>query len=227
MIDLFGKILRNARRASGLGLLDFKQPASCDAAWELLVKGMWRYQWVTNPKPLTPELFETIYDLTQGVTDFLAKLMILGQKHAIQSGLETLDAGVFKHVAATKMKLLLPAIAALRSKDPMKLSKFEDLLPTDEQLERMMIDDVVLGPDRRASLLRQQLEARSAENSIATPGDSSGAKPAAAPKVVSQSSHRTVPLSAGISGHSNPLHALREAKWILGDPFEFVPAYRA
>ena len=51
------------------------------------------------------------------MTDFLAKLMILGQRYAIQANIETLNEQVFRHIADTKLKLLKPAIAALRSGD--------------------------------------------------------------------------------------------------------------
>jgi hypothetical protein len=33
-------------------------------------------------------------------------------------------------------------------------------------------------------------------------------------------------VAATIAGHEQPLQALRDAKWLLDDPFEFVPAYR-
>jgi hypothetical protein len=235
MIELFAKILRNARRASGLGLLDFKQPTRKDAAWELLLQGMWRYQWVKQPVPLSKPLAEKIYELTQGVTDFLAKLMILGQKYAIRSGKETLDESVFEHISATKMKLLQPAIAALRSGDSKQMSKFEDLLPTDDQLQEMMADDVVVVSDRLAVLLRQQYFHDSDESSASADQRQPGVEERdavlpdrqAEQKVMQLPMQRAIPLSAKLSDHSDPLKLLKEAEWILSDPFEFVPVYRA
>ena len=153
MIDLFSNILRNARRVSGQGLFDFKQPTRDDTSWGLLLDAMWKYQWVKRPAELSESLKEHIYDQTQGITDFLAKLMILGQRHAIQSGKETLDENVFRQVAATKMKLLQPALAALRSNDPEQMRLFDDLLPTDVQLAEMMklnVDNL----DSRIAVLR-------------------------------------------------------------------------
>jgi hypothetical protein len=111
MVQLFADVLRNARRACGLGIYDFKQPMEHDPAWDLLVDVIWEYQWVHHVAPLTPEMRSTLYDLTQGVTDFLAKLMILGQRYAIQTGAEILTVESFKHVADTKMKLLKPLLA--------------------------------------------------------------------------------------------------------------------
>lgn len=111
-------------------------------------------QWVRNPAPLTPELRATLYDLTQGVTDFLAKLMILGQRYAIQANIETLNIEVLRHVADTKMKLLKPAIAALRSRDPKAMRKFEDLLPTDVQIDSMMKETSQADVSQCLSILR-------------------------------------------------------------------------
>jgi hypothetical protein len=138
MINLFSDVLRNARRACGIGMYDFRQPKPNDDAWELLIQAIWKYQWVKNPAPLSDDLRATLYDLTQGVTDFLAKFMILGQQYAIRANIETLNRDVFVHIARTKLKLLEPALSALRSKNPAQMSRFEDLLPADFQLEALM-----------------------------------------------------------------------------------------
>jgi hypothetical protein len=242
-------VLRNARRGSGQGLYDFKQPTENDPSWDLLLDAMWDYQWVKQPAPLSENLKRRIYDLTQGVTDFLAKLMILGQRYAIQSGREKLDEGVFEHVAATKMKLLLPAIAALRSGDIERMAKFEDLLPTDVQLEDMMKEDVVVVSDRVSVLRRQRQALISSSTSNTVPGgvadDSTEQEvaelsdQATMPRLVQVTkqrvvqevfqlpSQRPVPLSANLAEHQDPVALLRDSRWILDDPFEFIPVYRA
>src|ERR1700682_2217998 len=129
MIELFSDVLRNARWACGMGLYDFQRPAQDDPAWQLLVEHAWDYQWVRHVEPLTPGIAATLYDLTQGVTDFLIKLLVLGER---------LTRELLEHVANTRLKLLKPAIAALRDVDPRSLLRFEDLLPTDVQIESMM-----------------------------------------------------------------------------------------
>lgn len=248
MVELFSDVLRNARRVSGQGIFDFKQPAPNDAEWELLLDAMWQYQWVKKPVPPSEGLKATIYDLTQGVTDFLAKLMILGQRYAIQSGIETLNEGVFEKIAATKMKLLQPAIAALRSGDHAQMAKFEDLLPTDVQLEEMMKADVFVVSDRISMLRRKQQVVHGNSHSAVAP-----ASPPQSPveqtvtnptdqgvnlevvhsadrrnihEIMKLPSQRPIPLSAKLAGHPDPLLLLKESQWILEDPFEFVPAYR-
>ncbi|GAB3464472.1 hypothetical protein GCM10027321_28380 [Massilia terrae] len=223
MIGLFSTVFRNARRASGLGLLHFEQPDEEDSSWALLVKAVWRYQWVRQVEPLSPAITALLYDLTQGVTDFLTKLMILGQRYAIQSGKERLDATVFKHVAATKMKLLQPALAALRSRDPVRMAKFEDLLPPDDKLAAMMNDDEMVYLGRLALLegLQGKAESKDQESSVEV------ANPPVS--IVSQQASRAtvVTISSTIAEVADPVQVLKDASWLLEDPFEFTPAYRA
>lgn len=243
MIDLVSNILRNARRVSGLGLYDFKQPTEDDSSWGLLLDAMWEYQWVKRPAELTEGLRAQIYDLTQGITDFLAKLMILGQRYAIQSGREKLDEHVFRHVSTTKMKLLQPALAALRSNDPERMRLFDDLLPTDLQLEEMMKMDVDT-VDNRIALLRRKQESLYGKTSSGPPEaqDNTGqetSQPAGEPRVESRAlrggqqgvlplpPQRSIPLSAKLADHPDILALLRKEAWILEQPFEFEPAYRA
>jgi hypothetical protein len=82
MVNLFSDVMRNARRACGLGIYDFKQPMQNDPFWDMLVNVAWSYQWVQKPAPLTPEIRKVLYEHTQGITDLLAKLLILGQRYA-------------------------------------------------------------------------------------------------------------------------------------------------
>ena len=250
MIDLFSNIVRNARRGTGLGLFDFKQPPQDDVSWELLLNAMWQYQWVQQPVELSEGLRRQIYHLTQGVTDFLAKLMILGQRYAIQSGREKLDGAVFKHVVSTKMKLLQPALDALRSKDPKRMRRFEDLLPTDLQIEEMMKLDASTVNDRIGILLRQQsfsfgtnpgsqpqaplqdtASGQDAPQATGSPLTHEGKKGRVqrhrGQEVLPTHAQRPIPLSARLTEHSDILELLRGADWILEEPFEFAPAYRA
>ena len=221
MLELFVHVLRNARRASGFGIYDFKQPTEEDASWELLLKAVWGYQWVKTVAPLTPELKAALYDLTQGITDFLTKLMILGQRYAIQSDREVLDVDVFRHVANTKMKLLQPALDALRTHDPAKMRRFEDLLPPDEQLAEMMYDSHRDGRNRLAMLSQVQPLPNSAEVS-----DPSAISSVPAKSEPSDRKAETISIASTIGAQEDPLRVLSKADWFVRDPFEFVPTYR-
>lgn len=242
MVNLFAHIVRNARRVSGQGVYDFKQPMEEDDTWDLLLSTMWEYQWVRNPIPLSDELKSKIYDLTQGVTDFLSKLMILGQRYAIQSGKERLDDQVFEHVASTKMKLLQPAIAALRSKDPKQMAIFEDLLPVDAQIAEMMEDRLHVTTTTLSVLRAKQARMLSAisGNNISQKSNSTTLRTPAARKkeetnlpssqqqpVALTGGPRPIPLSARLTNPLSVVDGLREAGWFVSDPFEFEPYYKA
>ncbi|STQ91954.1 ATP-binding protein [Iodobacter fluviatilis] len=219
MVELFADVLRNARRACGLGTYDFKQPNEHDPAWDLLVEAIWEYQWVNSIAPLTPAIRATLYDLTQGVTDFLAKLMILGQRYAIQSNIETLTEEVFKHVANTKMKLLKPLVAVLRSRDPKKMRLFEDLMPTDDQLNAMMEDAGVSSTENRLSVIRQ-----AKKNSVPIVGPDTTAQ--APQTLVAKVALPSAAISTTIAQAVDPIDILRKACWLQVDPLEFSDAYR-
>jgi hypothetical protein len=219
MISLFSDVLRNARRGCGLGVTEFQRFEKDDPVWRMLVESLWEYQWCREISPLTDELFDVLYDLTQGVTDFLVKLLILGQRFAIQSGEERLTSSTFRRVSDTKMQILKPALSALRSRDPRQLSRFEDLLPIDDQLQGMMILNANEVIDRLA-LLRSitpvlRMDAPS-ENVSGTPKT----------KPVGVDSSRSSTKSAVIAQDEDPLQKLREEGWLNTDVFEFSPLHR-
>lgn len=224
MVGLFGTVMRNARRACDMGDHEFERPAQDDPIWSLLLEAVWRYQWVQNPAPLTPEIKTRLYELTQGVTDFLAKLMILGQRYAIQTGKESLTPEVFSYVANTKMKLLKPAISALRSGDQKQMERFEDLLPTNEQLKAMMArDDEGTLAARLDILARAQSSPPSAEvNASSGSSSTPSAKPTAVPHTPVQRRSEAQELAQ----QADSIAALKQAGWLLQDPLEFSPAYR-
>ncbi|MFL1482365.1 ATP-binding protein, partial [Pseudomonas grimontii] len=120
-ISLFSEAMRTARRVCGAGTLEFKRFEKEDEEWRLLVENLWSYQWCKQTAELTDEIFDTLYEHTQGVTDFLVKLLVLSQRYAVQSGSECLTAEVLVKVSNSKMQILKPALSALRSRDPKRM----------------------------------------------------------------------------------------------------------
>lgn len=218
MISLFSDVLRNARRGCGLGVIEFQRFEKEDKVWRMLVGSLWEYQWCREISPLTDELFDVLYDLTQGVTDFLVKLLILGQRFAIQGNEERLVPSTFKRVSDTKMQILKPAISALRSRDPRQLSRFEDLLPIDDQLQSMMTLNANEVMDRLA-LLRSITPVPRMEAPSETVLSAPKAKPA-------QVDSRSPTKAAEIAQDEDPLQRLREEGWLNTDVFEFSPLHR-
>ena len=224
MVDLFGDVLRNARRACGAGHYSFLQPAIDDPAWRLLVDTCWRYQWVKVIKPLTPELRALLYDLTQGVTDFLVKLLILGQRYAIQSSTEQLTESVLRHVSSTKMQLLQPALSALRSGDPKRMRKFDDLLPSETHLQAMM--ELAGEEQMRLSVLRALSTPAGHTEAIEFNEENSASPLEDSLPALSSETRKTDQQAKDLATQPDTLAALGEAGWLVKDVLEFSPAYR-
>ncbi|WP_067625006.1 ATP-binding protein [Alicyclobacillus acidiphilus] len=121
---------RQARRGSGQGDMIWERMKR-DASWDLLIEGLWDYQWVQKPVPLTPELSAELYDLSQGIVDIAVKIFVMAQIRAMSSGKETLSASLFRQVANEQLRLVQPMLSSLRSGDIRELAKYEDIQPID------------------------------------------------------------------------------------------------
>lgn len=217
MVSLFSDVMRVARRSCGGGMIEFKRFEKEDDEWRFLVENLWSYQWCKQAAELTPEIFDALYEHTQGVTDFLVKLLVLSQRYAIQSGSECLTAETIVKVSNSKMQILRPALSALRSRDPSRMRKFDDLLPIEEQLMEMMAFNG-LGRADRLALLRGVTPAARANTALP---EATVSKPNAPSAVAVEASEAKV-----FSEHPDTLAELKSAGWITTDLFEFSPAYR-
>ncbi|MBD1553156.1 ATP-binding protein [Pseudomonas typographi] len=216
MVSLVSDVLRVARRSCGGGMVEFKRFEKGDE-WAILVDSLWGYQWCRQAADLTPEIYDVLYELTQGVTDFLVKLLVLSQRYAIQSGAECLTAELIRNVSNAKMQILQPALLALRSRDPARMRRFDDLLPVEEQLIDMMVLDGLPRADRLALLRGVGPHLKPS----APPQIAVASKPTA-PAVVAVEDSEAKALSA----QPDTLVALKSAGWITTDLFEFSPTYR-
>ncbi|HGM5549885.1 ATP-binding protein [Pseudomonas koreensis] len=215
-ISLFSEAMRTARRVCGAGTLEFKRFEKDDEEWRLLVENLWSYQWCKQTAELTDEIFDMLYEHTQGVTDFLVKLLVLSQRYAVQSGSECLTAEILVKVSNSKMQILKPALSALRSRDPKRMRQFDDLLPIEDQLSEMMVFDGLAREDRLA-LLRSVVS----REKPADPSPSILAKDHPSPIATAVESSE----AKALSEHDAPLDALRAAGWLNEDLFEFSPMY--
>lgn len=217
MISLFSDVMRVARRSCGGGMVEFKRFEKDDEEWQLLVENLWSYQWCKQTAELTPEIFEALYEHTQGVTDFLVKLLVLSQRYAIQSDSECLTAEIIAKVSNAKMQILKPALSALRSRNPARMRQFDDLLPIEEQLIDMMSFDGLPRAEGIAMLRGVKPHAKPEGPAPTTVAS----KPTAPAAVVVATSEAKV-----LSEQPDTLAALKSAGWLNTDLFEFSPAYR-
>lgn len=90
-----------------------------------------KYQYVKKKLPVDDELANLIIELTGGIQRLIVALWIAAQRVALERNKGDLLLTDFKTAAATFLAPVAPAVAALRRKDPAKMSMYEDLLPRD------------------------------------------------------------------------------------------------
>src|SRR5699024_4133441 len=98
-----------------------------DAEFDFFIQSMWKYQWLQTPTGYDNDFKEVIYEETQGISDLIVKLFVYSQQEAIHTGREKLSIQLIKKVARDKFKLLQPMLDAIRSGNPHKIAKYEDI----------------------------------------------------------------------------------------------------
>jgi len=121
---------RLSRRNSAQGAM-FWDRLENDDNWDLLVEGVWDYQWTKKNITLTKELKDVIYEESQGIIDIAIKLYAMAQIRAISSGKEEITVSLIKQVAGENLKLVKPMLDALKSGNISKIAKYEDVCLVD------------------------------------------------------------------------------------------------
>ncbi|MDM0068785.1 TniB family NTP-binding protein [Variovorax sp. J31P207] len=117
---------RHSRRAGILGGATWR-PLTRGAEFDLLVETLWSFQWLREPGELTVEFRDVIFEETQGVVAFIVDMFLVSQLQALSQGKETLTPELFRTIARTEFEILQPLLNALRSKQPNRIAKFEDV----------------------------------------------------------------------------------------------------
>jgi hypothetical protein len=98
--------------------------------WQLFVESLWIYQYVRTPCALTAELAHVLYEETQGIVDFAAKVFMLAQARAIttsKDGKEELTKEIIRSVAVDSLRQAQPVLRALRMGDTRALDQYDDM----------------------------------------------------------------------------------------------------
>ncbi|MBC9784296.1 ATP-binding protein [Heliobacterium chlorum] len=119
---------RQARRSSGYGNSEWKRMER-DDNWDLLIEGMWHYQWTQEEILLTEELKEALYEESQGIIDIAIKIYMMAQWQAISTGKEYINAATIHQVAKENLQLVKPMLQALRTGNILEISNFDDIRP--------------------------------------------------------------------------------------------------
>ncbi len=136
LLPILGKNeFRQARRMTGEGELIWDRLKQ-DEEWEVLLQAMFRYQYTHEECTLSDEVSGVLYDLSQGITDVAVKIFKLAQIRAIETGKEKISTGILRSVAHDSLRLLEPALSALRVGNSEAIRRFDDIYPVWKQYIR-------------------------------------------------------------------------------------------
>jgi len=130
-MNVIQRDFRQARRGSGQqGDMMWSNIKQHDKdTWELIMRGIWHYQWTKKDCLYNKELSDAIYDESQGVLDIAIKLFAMAQVRAIRTGKEVVTEEIIRKVGHDQLRLVQPMLDALRSGDPDLILKYPDIQP--------------------------------------------------------------------------------------------------
>ena len=123
---IFESELRLARRVTGTGEIIWNNMQN-DDEFKLLFERLWVYQWLRDKSELTKEMIDIFYEETQGITDLVVKLFVNVQEEAISTGKDIITITLVRKVARQRFRALKQMLDAIRSKNPYKIAKYDDL----------------------------------------------------------------------------------------------------
>ena len=138
---IFELELQSGRRSAGLGSIYWEtipqyvsqgSGKTPNPNWIRFSDNLWKYQWLKHgDDPLTDEIRDCWYDLSQGVLDIVLKLFVLAQLRAIANKKERITPGILQTVYKQELKPIHPMLNALRSGDADKIIKYSDMRVVD------------------------------------------------------------------------------------------------
>lgn len=144
---LLPTIKRRRKTSKGEVLIEEPNPD-----WRRFIDSVWHTVVLREaPAYMPKEIEETLFDLTQGVVDFMLKLLILSQMRALTVSLkdeerpETLTPGLLRRVFEDHFEHVKPMTDALRSGDDVKIAAFEDITFKEEDFKdgvKSLLDEI-------------------------------------------------------------------------------------
>jgi hypothetical protein len=126
--------LSNTERLVTVGYHPF--PIFEDSTDPVFFKGFFeqlvQYQFVQGKLPASPELAALIIEFTAGIPRLIIAIWIAAHRVALERDSDDLRFEDIVRAAKTYLAPVGPAVAALRSKDPKLMARYEDLIPRDD-----------------------------------------------------------------------------------------------
>ncbi len=119
---------RQARRGQGDMVWDRLRK---DEYWNLLIEGLWDYQWVKKPQKISEEFLDVLYDESQGIIDIAVKIFFMAQVRAISSRKEIITPVLIKKVADENLKLVKPMLKSLKNGNLRNMASYNDIMVLD------------------------------------------------------------------------------------------------
>ncbi len=102
-----------------------------DPAFEVFMKQLGKYQYMSERLPMTDELRTLVHDLTGGIQRIIMALWFAAHRVATERQGQSLQPNDFLRASTTLLAPLKPAVDALKSGDLGRIRRYEDLLPGD------------------------------------------------------------------------------------------------
>ncbi|PLX85589.1 MAG: ATP-binding protein [Desulfuromonas sp.] len=167
-LKLFRKSFSQARRATGLGDEMWTNMAH-DDIWDFFLEGLWCYQWTKTNTPLTHELNEAMYEASQGIIDVAIKLYMLVQWSVIGHGKEIITPAMVRKVAKEKMKVIQPALNALKFGTVDNLEILDDLMPDRKTMKAYLKEaqeKVLVGETLKTLSVQRENESKGGQDAL-------------------------------------------------------------
>ena len=166
-LTVLSREFRQIRRGCGEGEKRWERLVD-SKTWRFFLKSVWRYQYVRQVTPLTDELCDLYFDLTQGIPDLSVKLHMLTQIRAIRTGIEAITPAVVRSVASDCFVSAEPILDALRRNDTAALELISDVhsIDVNECIRALdkVADSTSLISTRQKSKIKKQSTVPDAEN---------------------------------------------------------------
>ncbi len=156
---IFELELQSGRRSAGIGSIYWEtipqkittQDGVKDHPnWRKFTRDLWKYQWLIHGNdPLTDDIRDCWFDLSQGVLDIVVKLFVLAQLRAIASNKERITISILKSVYEQELKPVHPMLAALRSGNPELIIKYSDLRIVDIEKRLLELGGIILSSEQK------------------------------------------------------------------------------
>lgn len=110
MEDIFSSEMQLARRSIGLSY----SALPYEDYFVRLCEVLFRYQYVSSPSELTPEILEVLYECSGGIIAIVVSLIVEAQQIAILTGKERLDKETIRMAFDSRMKSVQDFVAVSR-----------------------------------------------------------------------------------------------------------------